>query len=165
MLQKLFPLDKNLIFRQAQSLLEERLVESMVEELKKAYTLWYNPLGLMDATYAQILDTNEFPRDRIRLIYAQLCGIYRYRYTSNQLEFLFDGRSHLEKYQNEWEEQFMRWLRELGRHESYVKTMLRMTLLYDTESRAAFAENRCKSFINEYFGVRIIKRKGQLKIA
>lgn len=165
MLQKLFPLDKNQIFRQAQSQLEERLLDLMVEELKKAYTMWYNPLGLMDDTYEQILKAKDIPQERIRLIYAQLCGIYRYRYNSNQLEFLFDGRSHLEKYQDEWQEQFLLWLRELGKHESYVKTMLRMTLLYDTESRAEFSENRCKSFINEYFGVKVIKRRGQLKMA
>ncbi|MEX2594058.1 MAG: hypothetical protein WD426_14890 [Anditalea sp.] len=165
MLQKLFPLDKNYIFRQAQSTLEEAMLEVMVEELKGAYTLWYNPLELMDDTYAQIQGNKEFPTDRIKIIYAQLCGIYRYQYASNQLEFLFDGRSHLEKYQEDWSRLFVQWLRELGRHETYVKTMLRMTLLYDTKSRAEFAENRCKSFINEYFGIRIIKRKGLLKIA
>lgn len=165
MLQKLFPLDKNHLFRQAQSLLEERLLEEMVVELRKAYTLWYNPLGLMDDTYVQILGNNKFPKDRISIIYEQLSGIYRYQYTSNQLEFLFDGRSHLEKYQDDWQMQLGLWLKELGKHESYVKTMLRMTLLYDTESRAEFAENRCKSFINDYFGVKVIKRKGQLKIA
>src|SRR5690606_41385520 len=112
MLQKLFPLDKNHIFRQAQSLLEECLLEEMVEELKKAYTLWYNPLGLMDDTYVQILGKSEFPKDRIRIIYEQLSGIYRYQYASNQLEFLFDGRSHLEKYQDDWQEQLVIWLKE-----------------------------------------------------
>lgn len=165
MLQRLFPLDKNYIYRQAQSNLEDALLEGMVEELKKAYTLWYNPLGLLDDTYVQILRNREFPKNRIMVIYAQLCGIHRYQNASNQLELLFDGRSHLEKYQDDWREQFLMLIRQLGRHESYVKTMLRMTLLYDTESRAEFAENRCKSFINDYFGVRIIKRRGQLKIA
>lgn len=165
MLPKLFPLDKNYIFRQAQAGLEEDLLAVMVEELKSAYTLWYNPLGLMDDTYAQILGTKEFPKERIRIIYTQLCGIYRYQYASNQLDLLFDGRSHLEKYQDDWTEQLVEWVRELGMYEPYVKTMLRMTLLYDTESRAEFSENRCKSFINEYFGVKIIKRKGLLKIA
>jgi hypothetical protein len=165
MLPKLYPLDKNYIHRQAQAGLEDLLLKVMVEELKRAYTLWYNPLGLMDDTYTQILGTQEFPKDRIRIIYVQLCGIYRYQYASNQLDLLFDGRSHLEKYKEDWSEQFVIWIRELGMHEPYVKTMLRMTLLYDTDTRAEFAENRCKSFINEYFGVRIIKRKGLLKIA
>lgn len=165
MLQKLFPLDKNVIFRQAQYLLEEQMLELMVEELIEAYTIWYNPLELMDDTYLLILGHNPFPKNRIRIIYSQLCGIYRYQHASNQLELLFDGRTHLERYQDDWEKQFLKWLRTLGKHESYIKTMLRMTLLYDTESRAEFAENRCKRFINEYFGVRVIKRKGQLKIA
>lgn len=163
--QKLFPLDKNYILRQAQDSLETGLLTVMVEELRSAYTMWYNPLGLVDDTYAFIMERADFPLHRIRIIYAQLCGIYRYRFGSNQLELLFDGRSHLEKFQDDWSVQFVEWLRQLGRHESYVKTMLRMTLLYDTESRAEFAENRCKSFINEYFGVRIIKRNGKLKVA
>ena len=165
MLEKLFPLDKNYLFRQAQSYLEEELLELMVDELKNAYSLWYNPLGIMDDTSIRIINEKESPKDRIKIIYAQLCGIYRYQYTHNQLELLFDGRSHLEKYQEDWILQFQTWTKELGRQPRYVKPMLRMTLLYDTEGRAEFAENRCKSFINEYFGVKIIKRKGLLKIA
>ena len=165
MFQKLFPLDKNHLFRQAQSNMEEPLLEVMVEELKRSYTLSYNPLELVDDTYRQILMNKEYPKDRIKIIYEQLCGTYRYQHPNNQLELLFDGRDHLEKYQDDWQDLFVQWLRELGKHESYIKTMLRMTLLYDTESRAEFSENRCKSFINGYFGVKVIKRKGQLKIA
>lgn len=165
MLEKLFPLDKNYLFREAQFRLEEVLLELMVDELKNAYSLWYNPLGIMDDTSIRIVNEKEFPKDRIKIIYALLCGIYRYQHNDNQLELLFDGRSHLEKYQEDWTLQFQTWAKQLGRQPRYVKPMLRMTLLYDTESRAEFAENRCKSFINEHFGVKIIKRKGLLKLA
>lgn len=164
MIHKLFPLDKNYILRQAQTFLEEEMLDLMVFELKKSYTYHYNPLMLMDETYGKIVDTYEFPKDRIRVIYRQLCGIYRYQNKDNQLEFLFDGRTHFEKFQEDWSLQFLHWLRELGRFEPYVKTMLRMTLLFDTDSRAEWAENHCKSFINEYFDVEIIKRKGELKL-
>jgi len=164
MIQKLFPLDKNYILRQAQSVLEVELLEVMVKELKRSYTLLYNPLGLVDNTYQQIMETVAFPKNRIKVIYEQLSGIYRFKYGSNQLEFLFDGRSHLDKYKDDWKEQFIGWIREMGTHESYVKTMLRMTVLYDIESRAEFAENRCKSFVNEFFDLKIIKRKGELKL-
>ncbi|WP_143962856.1 hypothetical protein [Litoribacter populi] len=164
MIQKLFPLDKNYILRQAQTSLESKMLNVMMEELKASYTRLFNPLGLMDNTYRQILEASEFPQDRIQVIYNQLAGIYRYKFGDNQLELLFDGRSHLEKYQDDWQNHFILWLRELGQHESYVKTMLRMTLLFDTETRAEFSENRCKSFINEYFALRIVKRKGELKL-
>ncbi len=164
MIQKLFPLDKNYILHQAQTSMEEDLLEVMVLELKAAYTRQFNPLGLMDKTYTQIIQTEDFPKDRLRIIYQQLSGIYRFKFGSNQLEFLFDGRSHLEKYQEDWEKQFVQWIRELGYHESYIKTMLRMTVLFDSETRAEFAENRCKSFINEFFELKIIKRKGELKL-
>lgn len=164
MIQKLFPLDKNYILRQAQSILEEQMLEVMVFELKKSYTQLFNPLMLMDETFAKILDTYEYPKDRLRMIYRQLCGIYRFKNRDNQLELLFDGRTHLEKFQEDWSLQMIEWFHELGYHEQYVKTMLRMTLLFDTESRAEWSENHCKFFINEYFELKIIKRKGELKL-
>lgn len=164
MIQKLFPLDKNYILRQAQSVLEEELIDRMIFELKRSYTSLYNPLQLMDTTYAQILDTFEFPRERVRLIYRQLCGIYRYKHGDNQLEMLFDGRTHLEKFQEDWSAVFITYVRELGIYGQYVKTMLRMTLLFDTESRAEWAENHCKAFINQHFECKVVKRQGELHL-
>jgi hypothetical protein len=164
MIQKLFPLDKNYILRQAQSILEEQMLEVMVFELKKSYTQLYNPLMLMDETFAKILDSYEYPKDRLRMIYRQLCGIYRFKNKDNQLELLFDGRTHLEKFQEDWSRQILEWVHQLGYHEQYVKTMLRMTILFDTESRAEWSENHCKFFINEYFELKIIKRKGELRL-
>jgi hypothetical protein len=162
MIQKLFPLDKNYILRQAQFALEEELLDQMVYELKRSYTYLYNPLKLMDSTYAVILDGFEFPTDRIRMIYRQLCGVYRYQQQDNQLELLFDGKSHFDKFKEEWEAAFISMIRQLGQNEQYVKTMLRMTLLFDTESRAEWAENHCKAFINQHFGIRVVKRLGEL---
>ena len=164
MIEKLFPLDKNYILRQAQSALEEELVDRMVFELKRSYTFLYNPLRLMDQTYALILDTVEFPRERVRLIYRQLCGVYRYLHRDNQLELLFDGRTHFEKFQEDWSQALITYVQQLGQHEQYVKTMLRMTLLYDTESRAEWAENHCKAFINQHFELKVVKRHGELRL-
>ncbi len=70
MIEKLFPLDKNYILRQAQYALEEELMDQMVYELKRSYTYLYNPLQLMDQTYSKILDTFDFPAERVRMI----CG-------------------------------------------------------------------------------------------
>ena len=164
MIQKLFPLDKNYILRQAQSVLEEELIDRMVFELKRSYTSLYNPLQLMDTTYIQILDTHDFPRERTRLIYRQLCGIYRYKHGDNQLEMLFDGRTHLEKFQEDWSAALINYVRVLGMYEQYVKTMLRMTILFDTESRAEWAENHCKAFINQQFDLKVVKRQGELRL-
>lgn len=164
MIQKLFPLDKNYILRQAQSVLEEEMIDRMIFELKRSYTFLYNPLRLMDQTYAQILDTYDFPRERARLIYRQLCGIYRYKHGDNQLELLFDGRTHFEKFQEDWSDALVAYVQELGIHEQYVKTMLRMTLLIDTETRAEWAENHCKAFINQHFELKVVKRQGELRL-
>jgi hypothetical protein len=164
MIQKLFPLDKNYILRQAQSALEEELIDRMIVELKRSYTLLFNPLRIMDETYAKILKTNEFSRERVRMIYRQLAGIYRYKHGDNQLELLFDGRTHFEKFQEDWTMALIGYLQDMGIYEQYVKTMLRMTVLYDTESRAEWAENHCKSFINQYFELKVVKRQGELRL-
>jgi len=162
MIQKLFPLDKNYILRQAQSVVEEEMLDRMVAELKASYTQAYNPLQLMDPTYLSILEGAAFPRERVRVIYRQLCGIYRFRHGDNQLELLFDGRTHVEKFQQDWSQALVSYVQQLGQHEPYVKTMLRMTLLFDTESRAEWAENHCKAFINQFFDLKVIKRHGEL---
>ena len=139
-------------------------MDLMIIELKKSYTFLFNPLQIMDQTYSKIINSKEFPLDRLRLIYRQLCGIYRFRNGNNQLELLFDGRTHFEKFQEDWKVALMDYLTQLGQHEQYVKTMLRMTLLYDTETRAEWAENNCKSFINQFFDLKIIKRQGELRL-
>jgi hypothetical protein len=164
MIEKIYPSDKNYILRQAQFALEDKLVDQMICELKRSYTYMYNPLLLMDETYINILNTFNFPFERVQIIYRQLCGIYRFKNDNNQLEILFDGRNHLDKFKEEWEAAFITWTRELGAHEQYVKTMLRMTLLYDTESRSEWAENSCKAFVNKFFELKIIKRYGELKL-
>lgn len=164
MIEKIFPLDKNYILRQAQFVLEEELIDQMIYELKRSYTYMYNPLLLMDETYTNILNTFDFPFERVQIIYRQLSGIYRFKNRDNQLELLFDGRSHFDKFKEEWEAACIAWVKELGTHEQYVKTMLRMTLLYDTESRAEWAENHCKAFVNQFFELKIIKRYGELKL-
>lgn len=164
MIQKLFPLDKNYILRQAQTVMEEEMLELMVFELKKSYTLLYNPLMLMDETFEKILDSHEYPKERLRMIYRQLCGVYRYKNGNNQLELLFDGRSHVDKFKEDWYMQLSHWLREMGNYEPYVKNMLRMTLLFDSDSRAEWSENQCKAFINQFFELRIVKRKGELRL-
>ena len=77
---------------------------------------------------------------------------------------LFDGRTHYEKFQEEWTFALLGYLQDMGIHEQFVKTMLRMTVLYDTESRAEWAENHCKTFINQYFELKVVKRKGELRL-
>ncbi|WP_339924072.1 hypothetical protein [uncultured Cyclobacterium sp.] len=162
MTRKLFPLDKNYILRQAQDGIEKEMMDLMVEELKIAFTLLFNPLELQDDTYLKILSKKSFPEDHLSIIYRQLAGIFRYKFGTNQLELRFDGKSHFEKYQEDWKCTFHNWIQTLGQNPAYVKNLLRMTLLYDTSSRALFAENRCKSILNEHFGLLIIKRKGDL---
>ena len=78
MSKKLFPIDKNYILRQAQDAIEKEMMGMMVDELKKAFTLLFNPLELQDDTYLKILSEKAFPEDHLSIIYKQLAGIFRF---------------------------------------------------------------------------------------
>ncbi len=162
--QKFFPLDKNYILRQAQESAEAQLLPEMVAILKESYVQLFNPLGLQDSLSRQIAQASNFPTAYISAIYHQLAGIYRYKFGSNQLEFLFDGRTHLEKYQEDWTVQLCAWMRFFCQDETFVKAVLKMTILFDKDTRAICAENMIKVMINEHFAVKVIKRKGVLKL-
>ena len=71
---------------------------------------------------------------------------------------------HFEKFQEDWTATLLSYVRQLGQHEPYVKTLLRMTVLHDTESRAEWAENHCKGFVNQFFDLKVIKRQGELRL-
>ncbi|EIM77186.1 hypothetical protein A3SI_07859 [Nitritalea halalkaliphila LW7] len=164
MIAKLFPLDKNYILRQAQSAMLEQGIGLMKEEIIRSYVAYFNPLQLPESTYTTIITREEVPEASLSLLYAQLSGIYRLRFGSNQLELLFDGRSHFEKFQDDWTAALRLWMRQLGQDPAFIKSCLRLSFLYEHEQQAIWAENQAKRLINTFFEVKIIKRKGELKL-
>lgn len=158
--QKLFPLDKNYILKEAQLSAKQYLLNRLVQEVKSSYLLFCNPLGLEDDTVLKIKNYKTFDTSHLEELYENLAGIYRYKFGSNQLEFLFDGKDHFEKYQEEWSEMFMEWVKNFCKEENFLKAILEVTIFYPKGRKALLAGNRLKAFIAQHLYIKVYKYKG-----
>jgi len=165
MVQKYFPLDKNYILEQAQLDNEERLVVYMINFVKAYYQANYNPLGLEDATMLKVKNHETQYTERLSEFYRNLCGIYRFTHGNNQLEFLFDGTDHYEKYVVDWKADFKKWLLEFCAKPNFIKAVLELTVFFPEDRKALLAENRMKTFIEQHFELKVYKYKGIVKVA
>ncbi len=160
MIHKYFPFDKNYLLEQAQFSLEKELLTWLIDTCKSVYLQENNPLGIMDDTALQITAHVTEYDERLCQFYADLCGVYRYRYGDNQLEFLFDGADHYTKYQNDWRHAFYGWTRQLCRSRYFLRAVLEITVFQDSQKRSMLAENRLRSYIEKSFNLRLYHYKG-----
>ena len=160
MQQKLFPLDKNYILKEAQIATELQLLNKLVQEVISSYLFYCNPLGLEDDTVLKIKNSRHFKTAMLKDFYEILAGIYRYKFGSNQLELLFDGKDHFVKYQEDWSETFMDWIRDFSKDENFLKAILEVTIFYPEERKALLAGNRLKAYISQHLYIKVYKYKG-----
>ncbi len=102
MIRRLFPSDKNSILKEVQSFNQEVLLKHLVDFVKHYYQLHYNPLGLIDDIILEINKEKEYPMEAFEEFYHDLSAVYRFKNCEIQLEILFDGSTHYEKYTSEW---------------------------------------------------------------
>ncbi len=164
MVHRFFKLDKNYILREAQQAGRDELLQQMVAYVKHAYMEQHNPLGLIDDTILAIQQADQPATKRLHDFYHILSGIYRYQNGSNQLELLFDGASHFEKYQQEWKEAFMDWYKSFCQKPAFIKAVLEVTVFYPSQRKGQLAEGRMRAFLSQQFDkLRIHKRYGILE--
>lgn len=160
MVHRFFKLDKNYILQEAQQAGRDELLQQLVAYVKQAYMQQHNPLGLVDDTILTIQQAEQPPIDKLQDFYNILAGIYRYKHGSNQLELLFDGASHFEKYQHEWAEAFAAWYKGFCQKPTFLKAVLEVSVFYPADRKGTLAEARMRAFISQHFDLRIHKRHG-----
>ena len=167
MVHKFFPLDKNYLLEEAQLRMQDRLLTSLVTKAKKAYQLMNNPLGLNDGFSEQIAACPVGNLKPLQAFYQSLAGIYRYKFGETQLEFLWDGRDHSEKYNDEWSAIFHEWTTDLCRRTQFVQAVLDLTVFLPEDRQAQLAENRMNAVMLDLFEVKLHKSKGivEMKVA
>ena len=158
--QRLFLLDKNYILKQAQEDLKAALQLGFIEKLKEGYFRAFNPLGLPDSASEKIRHYQARKRDSFGELYEVLCGIYRYQIGDNQLELLFDGSSHYDKYVKDWQMVFEEWMDVFCQNPNFVIAGLELSVFYNPEKRIALPLNRMKLMVYEHFGLKLYKHKG-----
>lgn len=157
---KAFPSDKNYLLLSAQERLRSTFVFDAHSIVKENYFKYHNPLGIVDATVRAIMDF--IPGDESNCLsglYDNLSIAYRYIHGNNQLEIVWDGRSHEELYADQWRTVYKDWLHELCSDPSFLKLFLVVTVFNSPEKNYKILENRLKGAVNTKFSIRIRKQK------
>ncbi len=160
MSNRLFLLDKNYILKQAQSDLRLELEAQLVDYVKEAYFLQFNPLRLPDDVSEQVEAFKPAHLSFFDELYDILAGIFRYQIGDNQLEFLFDGKSHYEKYLVDWKAAFQEYVNDMCQKKNFILAALELTVFHSPEKRIELAQNRMKVAIFDHFELKVYKHKG-----
>lgn len=158
--RKFFPLDKNYLLEEAQLELMDDLLSGLLEQVKAVYETRCNPLGIADGFFLRIRNYKPDNFSSLKNFYETLAGIYRYKYSDNQLEFLWDGVAHTEKYKKEWSAFFADQTRSFCKSELFIKAILDLTVF---NNYSPLAENRMNNFMLNTFEVKI--KNGLFKVA
>jgi hypothetical protein len=163
-LRKFFPLDKNYVLEEAQLSLENPLLEYLVDYVKVQYMLQYNSLGLVDEIVTRIQTHQSTDFSKLHELYITIMGIFRFRhYYDNQLEFSFDGREPIDRYRDEWQTEYKKWVKELCKQRNFIMGVLELTVFYPKEAEARFIGERISVIITQFFELRIHPQKGIIK--
>lgn len=165
MIRKLFPSDKNYILSEVQASQQNSLLQYLVSYVKQYYQQNYNPLGLIDDTILEIQKEKDFPIETFDEFYHDLAAIYRFKHGEVQLEFLFDGTSHGNKYINEWGNFFKQNIRAYCLNRYFIRAVLDIAVFHQHDRVAFLAGDRLKYFLNQYYGMRVYKYRGIMEVA
>jgi hypothetical protein len=160
LVRKFFPLDKNYLLEEAQLALQEGLLFALIEKVKIAFEQRHNPLGLEDSFCMKVKSYQANSLTPLHNFYQNISAVYRFKYSDNQLEFVWDGREHMEKYREEWIRSFNQWTDEFCRQELFVQAVLDLTVFLPENHHADLAENRMNNFMLKQFEVKMHKTKG-----
>ncbi|MFM8739580.1 MAG: hypothetical protein ACKOC0_05180 [Cytophagales bacterium] len=167
MLRKFFPLDKNYLLEEAQLLLKDQLLYHLFDSVKQAYEQQQNPLGLQDNFSLQIKKYKLLNLKPLEEFYFQLAGVYRFKWGDNQLEFVWDGRDHMQKYKEDWSKFFHNSIERFCQQELFVRAVLDVTVFLPDQHLLSGMTMRMHQFMMQQFHVKLHKSKGlvNMKVA
>jgi hypothetical protein len=160
LIRKFFPLDKNYLLEEAQLSLQDTLLSQLIDQVKLEFERRTNPLGIQDEFTSKIRNYTCQNLKPLYNFYQNMAAVYRFKYSDNQLEFVWDGRDHLEKYEAEWSRSFSDWVGEFCNQELFVQAVLDLTVFLPENRHADLVENRMNNFMLRQFGVKLHKTKG-----
>ena len=160
MVRRLFPTDKNYILGEVQASQKDSLLSFLVDFVKQYYLAHSNPLGLIDDTVLEIQKEKSYPVEAFEEFYHDLAAIYRFKHGEVQLEFLFDGSSHYEKYINEWIDFFKQNVKAYCSSRFFVRAVLDLAVFHNHDRVAFLAGDRLKYFLSQYYMLKVYKFRG-----
>jgi len=165
MIRRLFPSDKNYLMFEAQESQKEKLLNFLVKYCKNFYLQNHNPLGLVDDTILEIINSNDFPEEAFDEFYHDLGAIYRFKYNEVQLEFLFDGSTHYDKYSREWIDFFKQHIYAFCSNRFFLRAVLDIAVFHKQDRVALLAGDRLKYFLENFYSMKVYKYRGIMELA
>lgn len=155
---KYFDQDKNTMLRAAQGFIEPQLLNLWVKKALAAYKQRENPLGLVDDFILELEKIDQYETSILSEIYEIMSAIYRFKKGDNQLEFIWDGRSHYEVYAENWKSEFESWVSQLSQSPEIYRPILKACVLkQDTNHKMLFYAIR--RIILNHFQIQIGRNK------
>ncbi len=141
-----------------QAFSKDSLVNQWVEAIYKGYCVSHNPLGLIDDFIIHLEKQLPNCLPLLEENYDILAAIYRLRHGDNQLEFQWDGRTHMDKYDEEWKAAFAKWSIELAMTQEFQRPILKFSL-HHSEANTDFLKASIRRAILSKFGVKLRAQK------
>ena len=165
MTRRLFTFDKNYILMEAQAYQKDTLLQFLAEFVKQYYLQNYNPLGLIDDTILEIQKKKNIPLEAFEEFYHDLAAVYRFRHGEVQLEFLFDGSTHYEKYSVDWVNYFKENIHTFCSNKFFIRAVLDIAVFHHHDRVAFLAGDRLKYFLSHFFSLKVYKYRGLMELA
>ncbi|MEO9485336.1 MAG: hypothetical protein ABJG47_17895 [Ekhidna sp.] len=124
--EKYFSQDKNYLLKSVQAFSKDSLLDQWLQQTLSTYSQQHNPMGLEDDFIIELKTKISTGKALLLSNYDILAAIYRHNHADNQLEIMWDGRSHMEAYDSDWKLMFTQWIQEL----SLIKEIQRPIIKY-----------------------------------
>ena len=152
--EKYFNQDKNYLLKSVQAFSKEILLDQWIKQVFEAYNEMHNPMGLEDDFIIELRKSIHKGRKLLEDNYDLVAGIYRYSHSDNQLEFNWDGRSHMETYDEEWKAMYRTYIVELSRLKEVQRSVIKYAIHGD-ESNTIFLVMGIRRTILSHFKFRL----------
>jgi hypothetical protein len=155
--EKYFNSDKNYLLKTVQAFSKNMLLDIWVTNAYTAYNRHFNPMGLEDDFIVGLKSKISHSKMILDSNYDLLAAIYRFKYSDNQLEFNWDGRSHMEKYDEDWKITYHLWIKELCELTDVLKAIIKFAASYE-QTNTDFIQQSIRRGILHHFDLRLRAR-------
>ena len=152
--EKYFVQDKNYLLKTVQAFSKESLLHVWLDETLKAYSFQHNPMGLEDDFILELREKMPAGKELIDPLYDVLAAIYRLDHGANQLEFVWDGRTHMEVYDADWKAMYLHWVQQLSMLKDIQRSIIRFAVT-GQDTNTEFLRLSIRKGILSYFNVRM----------
>ncbi|MFK7953004.1 MAG: hypothetical protein AB8B73_09175 [Ekhidna sp.] len=156
--EKYFQQDKNYLLKSVQAFSKEGLLDSWLKQVFIAYNNQHNPMGLEDDFIIELRSKIHIGKSLLVDNYDILAAAYRLLHGDNQLEIRWDGRSHLDAYDEEWKATFNKWVTNLCLIKEIQRPIIRYAIS-SSEVNSTFLSQSLRKGILSYFKLKLKSQK------